>query len=199
MIVMCRFPRTCWLVGVQFLESKGWANLMKVLFAPHAIWNTETVIQRTKLQGWSRIGRWKYRSHRGVRLLLFRSKKKIRCLSNFPTAFMHLHFSEFYVNNQKGVLWQLQEVIDDNDPKLSKLRSRYGDSVCNAVKDALKELNEYSPDKRCIMNEVWNFREGRKATMTEVITCILEQLVAADPGLRGHEFKVPTQKISNSI
>ncbi|KAE8781370.1 protein INVOLVED IN DE NOVO 2-like [Hordeum vulgare] len=92
-----------------------------------------------------------------------------------------------------------QEVIDDNDPKLSKLRSQYDDNVCNAVKDALRELNEYSPGERCIMNEVWNFREGRKATTTEVITCILEQLVPADPGLRGHEFKVPTKKYSNSI
>ncbi|KAI5004697.1 hypothetical protein ZWY2020_031940 [Hordeum vulgare] len=92
-----------------------------------------------------------------------------------------------------------QEVIDDNDPKLSKLWSQYDDNVCNAVKDALRELNEYSPGERCIMNEVWNFREGRKATTTEVITCILEQLVAADPGLRGNEFKVPTKKYSNSI
>ncbi|XP_048567557.1 factor of DNA methylation 2-like [Triticum urartu] len=92
-----------------------------------------------------------------------------------------------------------KEVIDDNDPRLSKLRLDYGDSVCNAVKDALRELNEYSPDKRRIMNEVWNFREGRKATMTEVITYILEQLAVADPGLRGKEFKVPPKKCSNSI
>ncbi|KAF7027743.1 hypothetical protein CFC21_039762 [Triticum aestivum] len=92
-----------------------------------------------------------------------------------------------------------KEVIDDNDPILSKLPFDYGDSVCNAVKDALRELNEYSPDKRRIMNEVWNFREGRKATMTEVITCILEQLAVADPGLRGQEFKIPTKKYSNSI
>ena len=77
----------------------------------------------------------------------------------------------------------MQEVIDDNDPRLSKLRSDYGDSICNAVKDGLRELNEYSSRERRIMNEVWNFREGRKATMTEMITCILEQLAVADPGL----------------
>ncbi|VAH72421.1 unnamed protein product [Triticum turgidum subsp. durum] len=92
-----------------------------------------------------------------------------------------------------------KEVIDDNDPKLSNLRFQYGDRVCNAVKDALRELNKYSPDERCIMNEIWNFREGRKATMTEVITCILEQLAVAGPGLRGQEFKVPPKKCSNSI
>nr|CDM81211.1 unnamed protein product [Triticum aestivum] len=92
-----------------------------------------------------------------------------------------------------------KEVIDDNDPILSKLRLDYGDSICNAVKDALRELNEYSPHGRHVMNEVWNFREGRKATMTEVITCILEQLAVADPGLRGQEFKVPPKKCSKSI
>uniref|UniRef100_M8BSV7 Factor of DNA methylation 1-5/IDN2 domain-containing protein n=1 Tax=Aegilops tauschii TaxID=37682 RepID=M8BSV7_AEGTA len=92
-----------------------------------------------------------------------------------------------------------KEVIDDNDPRLSKLRSDYGDSICNAVKDGLRELNEYSSRERRIMNEVWNFREGRKATMTEMITCILEQLAVADPGLRGQEFKIPTKKYSNSI
>ncbi|KAM3346725.1 hypothetical protein ACQJBY_020977 [Aegilops geniculata] len=92
-----------------------------------------------------------------------------------------------------------KDVIDDNDPRLSKLRSDYGDNVCNAVKDGLRELKEYSPDEWRIMNEVWNFQEGRKATMTEVITCILEQLAVVDPGLRGKEFKVPPKKCSNSI
>ncbi|KAM3197596.1 hypothetical protein ACQJBY_072957 [Aegilops geniculata] len=92
-----------------------------------------------------------------------------------------------------------KEVIDDNDPILSKLRLDYDDSVCDAVKDALRELNEYSPRGRHVMNEVWSFREGRKATMTEVITCILEQLAVADPGLRGQEFKVSPKKYSNSI
>uniref|UniRef100_A0A453DYK3 Factor of DNA methylation 1-5/IDN2 domain-containing protein n=1 Tax=Aegilops tauschii subsp. strangulata TaxID=200361 RepID=A0A453DYK3_AEGTS len=92
-----------------------------------------------------------------------------------------------------------KEVIDDNDPRLSKLRLDYGDSVCNVVKDALRGLNEYSTRGQHVMNEVWNFRGGQKATMTEVITCILEQLSAADPGLRGQEFKVPPKNCSNSI
>nr|XP_040258062.1 factor of DNA methylation 1-like [Aegilops tauschii subsp. strangulata] len=117
----------------------------------------------------------------------------------FPYSIHDLTFSEFCVNNHLGVFGQLQEVIDDNDPRLSKLRSDYGDSICNAVKDGLRELNEYSSRERRIMNEVWNFREGRKATMTEMITCILEQLAVADPGLRGQEFKIPTKKYSNSI
>jgi hypothetical protein len=93
----------------------------------------------------------------------------------------------------------LQEVVDDNDPKLRQLRLECGDSVCYAVKVALSEINEYSPHGRHIMNEIWNFQEGRKATMTEAIVYILEQLRVADPGLGGCEFKVTPKNRSTSI
>ncbi|KAM0906948.1 hypothetical protein ACQ4PT_016476 [Festuca glaucescens] len=84
----------------------------------------------------------------------------------------------------------IQEIVDDNDPKLSQLRLECGDSVCYAVKVALSEINEYSPHGRHVMNEIWNFQEGRKATMTEAIVYILEQLRVADPGLGECEFKL---------
>lgn len=77
---------------------------------------------------------------------------------------------------------QLQEVIDDDDPKLKQLRIDYGDSVCYAVKVAMSELNENSPYGRHVFNELWNFREGRKATTAEVFMCILEQLTPANLG-----------------
>ncbi|KAM0906947.1 hypothetical protein ACQ4PT_016476 [Festuca glaucescens] len=92
-----------------------------------------------------------------------------------------------------------KEIVDDNDPKLSQLRLECGDSVCYAVKVALSEINEYSPHGRHVMNEIWNFQEGRKATMTEAIVYILEQLRVADPGLGECEFKVPAKNRSTSI
>ncbi|KAM0862531.1 hypothetical protein ACQ4PT_045190 [Festuca glaucescens] len=92
-----------------------------------------------------------------------------------------------------------KEVVDDNDPKLRQLRLECGDSVCYAVKVALSEINEYSPHGRHVMNEIWNFQEGRKATMTEAIAYILEQLRVADPGLGGCEFKGPAKNRSTSI
>ncbi|CAM0957644.1 unnamed protein product [Alopecurus aequalis] len=75
-----------------------------------------------------------------------------------------------------------KEVVNEHDPKLRQLRLECGDSVYCTVKDALREINEYSPHGRHIVNEIWNFPEGRKATMTEAITYILEQLTVADPG-----------------
>ncbi|KAL5226412.1 hypothetical protein ABZP36_014677 [Zizania latifolia] len=71
---------------------------------------------------------------------------------------------------------QLQEVVDEDDPKLRQLCIDYGDNVCNAVKAAMTELNEYNPHGRRAVNELWNFREGRKATKREVTNYILEQL-----------------------
>lgn len=69
-----------------------------------------------------------------------------------------------------------KDVVNEDDPKLRQLWTEYGDIVCNAVKVTLRELNEYSPLGRHAVNELWNFREGRKATMAEVVNYIFEQL-----------------------
>jgi len=44
------------------------------------------------------------------------------------------------------------------------------------VKNALRELHEYNPKGRQAVSELWNFREGRKATVAEVLKYIFEQL-----------------------
>uniref|UniRef100_A0A0E0BX29 Factor of DNA methylation 1-5/IDN2 domain-containing protein n=1 Tax=Oryza meridionalis TaxID=40149 RepID=A0A0E0BX29_9ORYZ len=69
-----------------------------------------------------------------------------------------------------------KEVVDEDDPKLRQLCKDYGDSVCNAVKAAMAELNKYNPRGRHTMNELWNFREGRKAMTKEVVKYISDQL-----------------------
>ncbi|TKW13423.1 hypothetical protein SEVIR_5G100200v4 [Setaria viridis] len=62
-----------------------------------------------------------------------------------------------------------KEVLDEDDAKLKLLRFEYGDDVCNAVKTALMEINEYNPSERHVVPVFWNFRKGRKATMKEVL------------------------------
>lgn len=69
----------------------------------------------------------------------------------------------------------LQEVVDEDDPKLRNLWLDFGDDVCNAVKTALAELNEYNPSGRYVVPELWNFKEGRKATLKEVLQYIVKQ------------------------
>lgn len=70
----------------------------------------------------------------------------------------------------------IQEVINDEDESLKKLKDEWGEDVYNAVVTALKELNEYNPSGRYIVQELWNFKEGRKATLKEVIAYVVKAI-----------------------
>ncbi|KAL9239646.1 hypothetical protein vseg_013949 [Gypsophila vaccaria] len=69
-----------------------------------------------------------------------------------------------------------KETIDEDDEKLKKLKEEWGDDVYKTVTTALLELNEYNPSGRYVINELWNFKEGRKATVKEVVNYIFKSL-----------------------
>ncbi|KAJ7012610.1 hypothetical protein NC653_002610 [Populus alba x Populus x berolinensis] len=66
-----------------------------------------------------------------------------------------------------------EEIIDEDDENLRILKSKHGDEVFNAVTTALKEMNEYNPSGSYIVPELWNFKEKRKATLSEGVMQIL--------------------------
>ncbi|XP_040992288.1 factor of DNA methylation 4-like [Juglans microcarpa x Juglans regia] len=68
-----------------------------------------------------------------------------------------------------------EEVMNEEDEKLKNLKNEFGDEVYAAVTTALKEVNEYNPSGRYIVPELWNFKEGRKATLKEGVLHILEK------------------------
>ncbi|KAF5741774.1 leucine-rich repeat-containing protein [Tripterygium wilfordii] len=69
-----------------------------------------------------------------------------------------------------------QEVIDDEDEKLWNLKEEWGSEIYMTVVTALKELNEYNPSGRYVFSELWNYKEGRKATLKEVISYVLKNI-----------------------
>ncbi|XP_071706181.1 protein INVOLVED IN DE NOVO 2-like [Rutidosis leptorrhynchoides] len=66
-----------------------------------------------------------------------------------------------------------KEIIDENDDKLKGLKRDLGEDVYKAVVTALMEINDYNPSGRYITTELWNFTEGRKATLQEGVTSLL--------------------------
>ncbi|CAM8964773.1 unnamed protein product [Rhodiola kirilowii] len=71
---------------------------------------------------------------------------------------------------------QATESINEEDEKLSDLKKEWGVEIYSAVTTALKEMNEYNPSGRYIVSELWNYKEGRKASLKEVIAYILRNL-----------------------
>ncbi|GKV28432.1 hypothetical protein SLEP1_g37491 [Rubroshorea leprosula] len=67
-----------------------------------------------------------------------------------------------------------QEVIDDEDEKLKDLKYEMGEEVYLSVIAALKEINEYNPSGRYIISELWNYAEGKKATLKEGVVYLLK-------------------------
>jgi hypothetical protein len=69
-----------------------------------------------------------------------------------------------------------QEVINDDDAKLKFLQKEFGYDVCDAMKTALMEMNEYNPSERQPILEFWNFGKGRKATVEEILMFVFSHL-----------------------
>ncbi|KAL1220046.1 Factor of DNA methylation 4 [Cardamine amara subsp. amara] len=66
-----------------------------------------------------------------------------------------------------------KEELNEEDEKLQELRKELGEEVYKAVTQALKERNEYNGSGRYIVPELWNFKEGRKATLKEGVLYLL--------------------------
>ncbi|XP_059625242.1 protein INVOLVED IN DE NOVO 2-like [Cornus florida] len=68
-----------------------------------------------------------------------------------------------------------KEIINETDEKLKDLKNEFGEEVYSAVTIALMEMNEYNPSGRYTIPELWNFKDGKKATLKEGLSYVLKQ------------------------
>ncbi|XP_030932892.1 factor of DNA methylation 1-like isoform X1 [Quercus lobata] len=134
------------------------------------IWNDQDLF------GIKRMGEVNEKPFKGVRFKKFPNDWDLKSAelislwqANVSNPMWHPFKAEF-------VDGKLQEVIDKCDSKLKELRSVWGEEVYKAVADSLLELNDYNSSGRYVVPELWNFNEGRKASLKEVINNMIEEL-----------------------
>ncbi|KAK7836754.1 factor of dna methylation 3 [Quercus suber] len=75
----------------------------------------------------------------------------------------------------QGVRGELiNNIINEDNEKLKGLKDEYGDELYEAVTTALTEMNEHNPSGGYLLSELWNYNEGRKASLKEVVSYMLK-------------------------
>lgn len=69
----------------------------------------------------------------------------------------------------------VQEVLDEDDEKITSLKNECEKDIFAAVVAALNELNEYNPSGRYPVPQLWNNKEKRNATLKEGVEYLLKQ------------------------
>ncbi|TKY47428.1 hypothetical protein E2542_SST29488 [Spatholobus suberectus] len=68
-----------------------------------------------------------------------------------------------------------KEIIRDDDEKLNGLKNDLGEGAYKAVVKALSEINEHNPGGGYLTSVLWNYKQGRRATLKEGIQFLLNQ------------------------
>ncbi|XP_063936226.1 protein INVOLVED IN DE NOVO 2-like [Daucus carota subsp. sativus] len=71
---------------------------------------------------------------------------------------------------------QPKEIIDEDDPKLKNLKIEYGESVHEAVTEALTERMQYNPVERRGVELLWDHEQNRPATVGEAVAHLVQLL-----------------------
>jgi len=73
--------------------------------------------------------------------------------------------------------FSFQEIIRDDDEKLNELINDLGEGAYKAMVQALSEINEHNPNDQYLTSVLWNYKEGRRATLKEGVQFLLNQWI----------------------
>jgi len=82
---------------------------------------------------------------------------------------------DFFLTRLVSRFFSWQEIIDNEDEKLKALKNEFGEGVYKAVVTALTEINTYNPSGRYTTSELWNYEEGKRATLQDGVKLLLMQ------------------------
>ncbi|XP_021278270.1 factor of DNA methylation 4-like isoform X2 [Herrania umbratica] len=68
-----------------------------------------------------------------------------------------------------------KEILDEEDEKLTTLKTEFGDEVYTSVTRAFAQMNEHKTSGSYTAPALWNFNEGRMATLAELVEHLLKQ------------------------
>ncbi|CAI0420755.1 unnamed protein product [Linum tenue] len=166
-------------------------SLMTTLMVRERQSNDEVLeARKVMLQGLKKMSTGNAKTNIGIKRMGDLNQKPFldACKQRFPSeeaGVKALELCSLWQNNLTDSQWYPfkvitsdgveKEIVDEQDEKLKSL-TEWGEGIVNAVVRAMEELNEYNPSGRYPVEEIWNFREDRRATTKEVITYIYKQI-----------------------
>eukprot|EP00256_Glycine_max_P067112 XP_025981707.1 factor of DNA methylation 5 [Glycine max] len=135
----------------------------------------------TKIQI-KKIGEVSARSFKKVCMNRYKNNKKassesVKLCAKWQKEILDSTWHPFKIVDVEGK--EIQEEIDENDPKLLSLTNDLGEEAYVAVVTALKELPEYhhsddaenthNSSEKQVIPEIWDSQNGRRATVTEAL------------------------------